>query len=101
MGIRNTRGSKCVPGLLEARNSRVVGESGIDYNATLWVKFDIGIGIVERQYNFFDTSYRTVCSYEPQAISINYDIKVETANSFGLVLGWGAAKPKGMKRTKA
>ncbi|XP_050554167.1 uncharacterized protein LOC118270715 [Spodoptera frugiperda] len=66
-----------------------------DYNATLWVKFDIGIGIVEKPYNFFDTSYRTVCSYEPQAISINYDIEVETANSFGLVLGWGAAKPKG------
>ncbi|CAH1641519.1 unnamed protein product [Spodoptera littoralis] len=66
-----------------------------DYNATLWIKFDIGIGIVEKPYNFLDTSYRTVCSYEPEAISINYDIKIETANSFGLVLGWGAARPKG------
>lgn len=58
------------------------------------MRFDVGIGVVEKHYDFFDMSYLKVCSYEPEAISINYDSKLEIAGNSVLALGWGAANAR-------
>ncbi|KAJ8715581.1 hypothetical protein PYW07_010063 [Mythimna separata] len=65
------------------------------FNVSSWMQYDVGLGVVEKNYNFLDVSFRKVCSYEPGSILVNYNLKREATKSPVLALGWGAAYARG------
>ncbi|KAJ8709671.1 hypothetical protein PYW08_009675 [Mythimna loreyi] len=54
-----------------------------------WAYIDIALVKVESPYDFEDQSYKTVCSYIPTTIPVNYDQRFQEGGLDGLVLGWG------------
>ncbi|KAJ8715577.1 hypothetical protein PYW07_010059 [Mythimna separata] len=54
-----------------------------------WSYIDIALVKVESPYDFKDDSYKTLCSYIPTSIPVNYDQRFQEADLDGLVLGWG------------
>ncbi|XP_063369353.1 uncharacterized protein LOC134657720 [Cydia amplana] len=54
-----------------------------------WANIDLALVKVEKPYNFNDRSYLDHCSYIPNKIDINYDIKLQEPGTDAIVFGWG------------
>ncbi|XP_063542094.1 uncharacterized protein LOC134750781 [Cydia strobilella] len=55
-----------------------------------WANIDLALVKVEKPYDFSDNSYLNHhCSYIPNKIDINYDIKLQEAGTDAIVFGWG------------
>ncbi|CAB3227595.1 unnamed protein product [Arctia plantaginis] len=54
-----------------------------------WMKYDVGIAVVEKPYNFTDLSYYVLCSYAPAKTFINYDKRLEVPSTESYIFGWG------------
>ncbi|PZC77030.1 hypothetical protein B5X24_HaOG203900 [Helicoverpa armigera] len=64
------------------------------FKSETWIKFDIGVGVVEKPYDFLDITYRSICSYEPEAVAINYDVNLEVPNTAAVAFGWGGSRAR-------
>ncbi|PZC77035.1 hypothetical protein B5X24_HaOG203905 [Helicoverpa armigera] len=54
-----------------------------------WSYIDIALVKVESPYNLEDARFQVMCSYVPQIITINYDVKRQAPNTDAIVMGWG------------
>lgn len=58
-------------------------------NVEKWIFIDIALVKVESEYDLKDTTFKTLCSYIPTTIDINYWEKFQKPNTSALVYGWG------------
>lgn len=70
----------------------LISEFKTSQNPEDWMKYDVGIAVVEKPYNFTDLSYYVLCSYPPAKTFINYERRFEDPSTESYIFGWGGNK---------
>ncbi|XP_026729226.1 uncharacterized protein LOC113494906 [Trichoplusia ni] len=88
MPIEKIKDDECIRRTKKRIVTKVIPK---DYDFTQWIKNDLGVGIVNKPYDFTDQIYKLICTHMPVSIDINYEVNYEKENINAVAYGWGSS----------